>query len=694
MSESDQNPFNYPFRSMTDFSDELYEPNTGVELEVMPTGIGPTVDVVVAEGRVYALLEAGLAVLEAESLKELGRLDGLLSARQVAVLGSIAIVTARECGVYVIDVSDSGNPKLLSAYDPVEFATGVHLARPDLAILTNRHYGLEFVDLAVPSSPRFMSTILVGEAQSVFSLGAIAYAGVWYEKELVLVDFSDPRSPKIVGRSALDGFGDGVQVRQELAFVATGHHSALQRDPRTFEQARHITLDMLERGYGKGHGVEIHNVSDPKNPRLVNVVKSPPGFCSPDTWRLTLHGQWLVQTDSGSGAFVYDITDPARPVPTAFAVLPPFENHRQPRTLSIQRDRHPVTGAAIVGNTLLLAGKTSDLYRCDLSRLEREAARQEQPVSPFLLEYPEPDTPQPSKALNLLDTTGQVHWVASDGEVLFAAAGEDGLYVLDPTSRSVLAHQQIDGSSQHVFCSRGLVYVSQVTGGLTIWKRGDTTLRQVGSWHDGPGVRQVMIPESLPLGLAIVGAGEFAVLDISDPAEPICVARHQLIGHAYARLLADRLVEDSYALGATQGSGLNWFDLSGLSGARALPPSSGARLCPITEGFTVHQGRALVVQAGGYYFASPDNPQLHGEASHIREPNCFFSGNPQSVGPDRIVLTNRATGSARVLDVSDESAPKTISYLQLPGNPDRPIRVGDHLVFPCGRSGLCAVACP
>jgi len=102
----------------------------------------------------------------------------------------------------------------------------------------------------------------------------------------------------------------------------------------------------------------------------------------------------------------------------------------------------------------------------------------------------------------------------------------------------------------------------------------------------------------------------------------------------------------------------------------------------------------LVVQGGGYYFASPDRVQSHLEAEHIRETDRFYSGVPHSVGPDRLVITNRATGSARVIDVADVRAPRTLAYLHFPGNPDRPIRIGDQLVFPCGRGGLRAVRCP
>lgn len=695
MTYQDPNPFNYPFRSMTDFSEDAYRPPAQIVLDPVPLGLGPTADVVTAAGRVYALVNDGLTVLDAESLAVLGRIEGLVSARQVAVNADVAVVTARESGAFVVDVSDPTSPRLAAHYDAVEFATGVDLPNPNLAILTCRHYGLEFVDISEPATPRFLSSILVGEAQSVASAGTIAYAGVWFEKELVLVDFSDPTQPEIVGRSPLDGFGDGVHVQGSLAYIAAGHHSALQRDPRNFESASHVTLDMFEKGFGVGHGVEIHDVSDPSRPFLVNRVKSPPGFCSPDTWRVISHGNLLIQADSGSGVFVYDLSNPTAPVPLASAVLPAYENFRAPRTLSIQIDRHPVTGIAVAGNSLLLAGKTTDLYRCSLPDLASSTKQRVRRRSAFPSHYPEPDVPQRAGEENLLATCGQVHSAATDGKDLLVAAGEDGFFILDPASNDVLTHQETSGFAQHIFCARGLIYVSESTGGLSVWKRDDdSSLRQIGSWRPGLSVRQVMIPESLPFGLAIIGAGELAIIDLADSANPTGAATHKLIGHAYARLLADKAVDGRYALGATQGSGLNWFDLSDASTIGVAPRSSGARLCPIVEGFTVHEGRAVVVQAGGYYFASPNEVQSQLEAEHIYEPGRFYSGVPHSIRPDRIVITNRATGSARILDVSDMRKPRTVAYLQLPGHPDRPVLVGGNLFFPCGRSGLREIPCP
>ena len=51
-----------------------------------------------------------------------------------------------------------------------------------------RGYGVELVDVAIPSKPRYLSVVRTGEAQSVSIRDGILYAGVWGSSEVVIVD--------------------------------------------------------------------------------------------------------------------------------------------------------------------------------------------------------------------------------------------------------------------------------------------------------------------------------------------------------------------------------------------------------------------------------------------------------------------------------------------------------------------------
>ena len=289
---------------------------------------------------------------------------------------------------------------------------------------------------------------------------------------------------------------------------------------------------------------------------------------------------------------------------------------------------------------------------------------------------PEPDVPQPTEGESLLDTDGQVHWVASDGDVVLAAAGTDGLFMLDAASGAMVAHERLPGIAQHVWLGRGLIYTSHGTGGLIVWERNGAALRQVGAWHDAASIRQVFIPTlSVSAWRWRAAAHSSRSTCRIPPRRPL--AEHRVMGLVYARLLAGGLVGDRYAVGARRRRP-QLVRSSGPQAAMLKPASPGARLCPIVEGVTVHEGVR----------SSSRRRLLFRHAACAGEPRCggphqgagrFFSGNPQSVGTDRLVVTNRATGSPH-LDVSNAEAPKTC--LPSPARQsDRPIRVGNRLLL-------------
>ena len=57
----------------------------------------------------------------------MGKLENVRNLRQIAARGDVAYITAREDGLFVVDVTDRTAPKLLSHYDTIEFATGIAL---------------------------------------------------------------------------------------------------------------------------------------------------------------------------------------------------------------------------------------------------------------------------------------------------------------------------------------------------------------------------------------------------------------------------------------------------------------------------------------------------------------------------------------------------------------------------------------
>ena len=112
----------------------------------------------------------------------------------------------------------------LSRHDTIEFATGI-CKSGDVLFVACRSFGVELIDVSDPTSPRHLSTVRTGEAQSVVERNGYLYAGVWASSEVVTVDVRNPWTPRITSRTPLDGYGDGVDVRGNYLYAATGHHS-------------------------------------------------------------------------------------------------------------------------------------------------------------------------------------------------------------------------------------------------------------------------------------------------------------------------------------------------------------------------------------------------------------------------------------------------------------------------------------
>ena len=96
----------------------------------------------------------------------LGRTRGIGIARQVAVQGGMAYVTAREYGLWIVDATDPRAPRIRSRFDTCELATGVDIAG-DVCFCGQRQNGVEFVDVRDPDHPAHIAMRKTNESQSV-----------------------------------------------------------------------------------------------------------------------------------------------------------------------------------------------------------------------------------------------------------------------------------------------------------------------------------------------------------------------------------------------------------------------------------------------------------------------------------------------------------------------------------------------
>ena len=400
----------------------------GPELPITASlGLGPSMDAAVVDQTLYVIGDGKLHVADISnpaSPRIVGGLDGLGNTRQIEVHRGAAYVTAREDGLFIIDVSRPATPVLLNHYDAIELATGIALSG-DLAFVACRTAGVELVDISQPARPVHLSTIRMGEAQSVAARNGFLYAGVWGSREVVICDVRNPRQPTIVARAPLDGNGDGVALRGDYCFAATGHHARGWR-PKDAEASPF---------YGRGHGLEIFDIRNPAAPVFVSRVKMPRFYrIGMDMWDVIVAGDYAFVADTYNGVFVVDISDLKKPRFVGHRQLPsvPAETidgvststERLPGTERLQtvfaadgvaageRLPSPVGGIALAKDTLYVAGASTDLHVVAAPAVAQPP--QQEPDQEVKIPPPQPSERDPR--FRIYRPEGQVWGVAFSGD--------------------------------------------------------------------------------------------------------------------------------------------------------------------------------------------------------------------------------------------------------------------------------------
>lgn len=662
--------------------DRIFAPSFAAPLDSIPElpvlgtlGAGPCMDAVVEGDRLYAIGRGKLHIADLSEPKKtrlLATLNGLGNTRQIVVDDGVAYISSREDGVYIVDISEPGRPTLLCHYDSIELATGLALAG-DVLFVAQRIYGVEQVDVSDPANPRHLSTVRTGEAQSVTYHDGYLYAGIWARSEVVVVDMRDARVPRIVKRVKLDGFGDGVEVRNGYLYAATGHHSreahAKEGDP----------------GFGRGHGLEIFDLSDPVSPTFVGRIKFPPFYhIGYDMWSVSVVDGHAFVADTHNGIFVVDVRDPSRPEIVAHHGLPVPEGREVPAFYG---------GLAVGDGVIYGAGGWTDLHVLAAPDLARPipvvtgAAPQIGPVA----------ADDNDRVLASFNPPGQVHAAAVAGDLPFAVAacGSDGLHVLRLGDGSLesLSHVPTNDFATDV-CIRGrIVYAAEGTGGLSIRKlSADGRLENLGSYQpDGRRVRFVSVPSPGKHALLEVGSGRLHVVDVSRPDRPRLALEDSHLGLFYGYQLLDELVDGRYAAAFWHVDGIHWYDLS------TDPPRLEGGFPPgrfgMRGGLALFHNRILGTCRRGYVLFPYGEKRPISELPVHRIPEKAFEGKPTVSGP-HLYVADRVNGEVTIADLSEPESPVLLDSFQTRGNPGRiAVTKGGYLV-PNGYGGLLLCRLP
>ncbi len=613
----------------------------------------------------------------------IAELKGLpYTCRQMKVSRGYAYITAREAGLWIADVRNAEKPKLIGGFDTAELATGVEISG-NLLCVAQRHYGVQFFDVSDPEHPRELNCYRTDEAQSVCCRGNLLAVGNWGRGNVLLLDISDTAAPKELSRILLDGYGDGVSIRGNYLYASTGHHARRGSAGERF---------------GRGHGVEIFDISNPCKPVRTGGVKLPRFYTlGNDCWSVYPTGKFLIAADTGNGAFVIDGSDVRKPELLASVRLTdvkvsagmfgssvpipedmrPEKRYRKEKGMFLVPD---CVGSVAAGrDCIYIAGIRNGLFVAEFPGL-RPVAEQTVPFSGALRRKT-----AVLPGFQRYECGGMVRGAVANGDFLYVAASVGGLQIWRKTERGMERKQVIPQYTAAVAVSGNLL-VSGGNNTLSVWKiLPDGSLTTSGTMRSKIGISYL----HLYCGGTVAAFGNGSNrLDFADLRDPLVPRPSGSVKES--RLLAldpmpETDIDGMIAVNAHAG-GLSWYRLSP---ERVESVANQPFRFDSCNGVAVADGRFLIPdrRSGGYYLFGQEDHKRTGDFMPIRTAHAV-SGLPSCDG-SLVAFSNRRDGTVMLLGLANDKIKNTFRSLDLlPGTPGRVVFWQGRLVIPAGFGGL------
>ena len=292
------------------------------------------------------------------------------------------------------------------------------------------------------------------------------------------------------------------------------------------------------------------------------------------------------------------------------------------------------------------------------------------------------DTSDPSR-LTLIATAQLGHAVQSitdDGVHVLAAAGDEGLLVLDGDNGKIIGRYLTTGAAHDVAEQQGLAFVALGNHGLLVLDvRNARAPQWIGSQGNLGDVRRVAVHYDRVLVLNT--GGTVSLVDISHPDQPTTWSSYPVRATVQAAALHERTAW------AASGDELLQIDLS------AQPPQLGNEGLDVGRGVNFGGERRAAI-AGNVIYVADWFSGLHlYDVSDPARPRLFSSfhtpGSSKGVAVrDGIAYVADDDHGLQVVDVHDPLEPKLIANLATPGLAYIPTLVGDTLYLAGHRGGL------
>lgn len=607
-------------------------------------------------GRLYVGGTGTLSVYDVtrnpSSPKLLGTLEGISTIRQLAVQDGIVYMTARANGIWIVDCRKPETPVVLGHYPSIANCTGMEVAG-DVCFIGGSKSGIEFIDVSNPRRPQFIRREFMEpvESQSVAYRDGLLFSGEWRGRCVSIWDVRDMKSPKRLSLARLSSNGDGVWIDGKWLYASTGF-SRQDKAPGAKPHPGQM-------------GLEIHDVSDPANPRRVSRVDFE--YCRPcssDMWLVRTSGDRAFCSATVGGLYAVDISDKSNP-----KVIDRW----------LPEKRHCVSSLAIGDGVVYVTVLGRGTFVITAKDAKSSVLERGHPPVNASFRPPVPECPDgyfrwlPSDSNLVANVTG----LAVRGDTCYAAAGTAGMFVLSLSDDGIKEIERIplaecmdvSVAGDRLFAAAG--YEGWIMYGI----EADGKLREMARYRD-PSARDVY---------AYGDGTRWATLntiahDISDFSAPKPLAR-MVNQSRYNKFVTPDIIGGHWLAGNTALKFFNWIDLSaekiGLSVVKGYKSGMGGICAFKDKAFIVDNRKWAIVEPG-----STDAPEMRS-----------FPNGEKPLGLPRwnrksLVAVSGGERRASIWDFSDEANPRLVRKFNLPGTSDVATFWRDTIVFPARRHGV------
>lgn len=500
--------------------------------------IGEGYGVVVRDSYAYvANGAAGLAVIDI-SQPAVPRLVGSTAAvygNSVAVQGNYAFVADEYRALKIFEISDPALPRLVANYPTSQSAVGVTVSG-QYGYVAIFQGPILILDISDPAHPKAVASAKVtGEPWRVAIADDYAYV-TGFSTGLQIIDISTPSLPRTVSHLSFTGWSRGVTVQNGFAFVVTypwdsgpnvrvidvrdPKHPRLIGSSRVNGAAIGLTLSGQQAWVAGEAGVDIVDISDPAHPQAIGNLD-----LNGQTQALAVSGSFAYLADGIAGLQVIDISDAAKPrrvgrwsaaswamdvaVTNGLACVAAGEQGLQLLDVANPSQPRPISSLRMPSghaNAVAFAGKHLCVLDGNLQVIDVT-----DPAKPALL-----------SSYSAHDTASSL---AANGYVVFLAEGERGWEAVDLSNPAKPARMtwQTNGMTASLALAGFQLYVPEAE--LKIWDVSNPSRPALSGRYQTSGFPGRMATDGNNAFLSEVTEfwRDLLFLDVSNPARPTLV---------------------------------------------------------------------------------------------------------------------------------------------------------------------------